>query len=115
MVSHATCTGCEPSGESPSMVVIGLPTTVDTCVKQDRTAWPATITVQAPHRPMPQPYLVPCRLRVSRSTQRSGVSGSTSTVLTTLLIFSSTGIGELRFRSDIAEIVNPEGLVTPTE
>src|ERR1700751_1277547 len=89
------------------MGVTGLPTTLETWVKQERTACPATMTVQAPHRPMPQPYLVPCRSSVSRRTQRSGVSGSTSTVLTTLLIFSSTGIGELLFRSDIADIVNP--------
>src|ERR1700761_9786997 len=89
------------------MVVMGLPVTEETWVRQERMAWPAPITVQAPHRPMPQPYLVPCRLRVSRRTHRSGVSGSTSTVLTTLLIFSSTGIGELLFRSDIADIVNP--------
>ncbi len=69
------------------MVVTGLPTTLETWVKQERTAWPATMTVQAPHRPMPQPYLVPCRLRVSRSTQRSGVSGSTSTVFDDIVDF----------------------------
>src|SRR5580658_414033 len=74
------------------MVVIGLPTTEETGVTQDRTAWPLTWTVQAPHKAMPQPYLVPCRLSVSRNTHRRGVSGSTSTVLTTLLIFNSMGI-----------------------
>src|SRR5512134_811058 len=36
--------------------------------------------MQAPHCPMPQPYLVPVRFSVSRRTQRRGVSGGTSTV-----------------------------------
>ena len=36
-------------------------------------------TVQAPHWAMPQPNLVPVRPSVSRITQRSGVSGATST------------------------------------
>jgi hypothetical protein len=31
-----------------------------------------------------------------------------------LLIFNSTGIGELLFRSDIAEIVNPDGQCKPS-
>src|ERR1700739_2286260 len=50
--SHATWTGWEPSGDRPSMVVTGLPTTLETCVKHERTAWPATMTVQAAHRPI---------------------------------------------------------------
>lgn len=46
----------------------------------ERTGWPPRCTVQAPHWPMPQPYLVPCRFNSSRMTHRSGVSGGTSTV-----------------------------------
>jgi hypothetical protein len=46
---------------------------------QERTAWPSTCTVQAPHWAMPQPYLVPVRPSCSRITHRSGVSSSTST------------------------------------
>src|SRR6185437_13754752 len=46
---------------------------------QDRVGTPPRCTVQAPHWPMPQPYLVPMSPIVSRSTQSSGVSGSTST------------------------------------
>ena len=36
-------------------------------------------TVHEPHTAMPQPYLVPVRPRLSRSTHSSGVSDSTST------------------------------------
>src|SRR5438067_183131 len=47
---------------------------------QVRVATPSRCTVHAPHWAMPQPNLVPVRPSVSRSTQRSGVSGATSTV-----------------------------------
>src|SRR3989440_6991309 len=47
---------------------------------QVRVATPSRWTVQAPHCAMPQPNLVPVSPSVSRSTQRSGVSGVTSTV-----------------------------------
>src|SRR5436190_24054419 len=47
---------------------------------QVRVATPSRCTVQAPHCAMPQPNLVPVSPSVSRSTQRSGVSGATSTV-----------------------------------
>ncbi|GAB5541768.1 MAG: hypothetical protein SangKO_015280 [Sandaracinaceae bacterium] len=46
----------------------------------ERTGSPSTCTVHAPHCEMPQPYFVPVRPSVSRSTQRSGVSSDTSTV-----------------------------------
>ncbi len=70
--------GCGPA-ERPSMVVIRLPATSPTAVTQERVASPSTCTVQAPHSAMPQPYLVPVRPSTSRSTQSSGISGSTST------------------------------------
>ena len=41
---------------------------------------PSTCTVQAPHCAMPQPNFVPVSPSVSRMTQRSGVSGATSTL-----------------------------------
>src|SRR2546427_4159811 len=47
---------------------------------QVRVATPSRWTVQAPHWAMPQPNLVPVSPSVSRSTQRSGVSGVTLTV-----------------------------------
>src|SRR5690606_32933277 len=74
------CTGCEPSGESPSIVVTFAPPTADTGRTHERAGAPFTWTVHAPHWAAPQPYFVPLRSRVSRSTQRRGVSGATSTV-----------------------------------
>src|SRR5262249_53421807 len=61
------------------MVVIFLPTASLTEVWQERTASPLTWTVQAPHRPAPQPNLVPVICNCSRMTQSSGVSLAAST------------------------------------
>src|ERR1700741_5262535 len=61
------------------MVVIFLPSTADSGSEHERIATPSTWTVQAPHWAMPHPYLVPVSPSVSRSTHKSGVSGSTST------------------------------------
>ena len=47
---------------------------------QDLIARPPTCTVQAPHRPMPQPNLVPVRPISSRITQSRGELSSASTV-----------------------------------
>src|SRR4029077_12023700 len=60
------------------MVTTCLPSARRTGVTHDRTASPSRWTVQAPHRAMPQPNLVPVRPSVSRRTQSSGVSPSTS-------------------------------------
>src|SRR5438128_9049990 len=62
------------------MVVIFLPTASLTEVWQDRTASPLTWTVQAPHRPAPQPNFVPVICNCSRMTQSSGVSLAASRV-----------------------------------
>ena len=61
------------------MVVMARAPTSRTIHWQERVASPSRWTVQAPHWPTPHPNLVPVRLRWSRSTQRRGVSGSTST------------------------------------
>src|SRR3954468_3352151 len=58
-----------------------------TGVEHERTGWPFRCTVHAPHSAMPQPYLVPVMSRRSRSTQRSGVSGSASTLTVLPLMF----------------------------
>src|ERR1051325_3563490 len=76
---HAFCTGCALVADNPSMVVTFLPATAEIGVTQERTGWPSTCTVHAPHCAMPQPYLVPVRLRFSRTTHSSGTSGATST------------------------------------
>src|SRR5262245_10527991 len=62
------------------MVVTFRPATFETEIWQERTALPSTCTVQAPHRPDPQPNLVPVSFNCSRTTQSKGVSGSASTL-----------------------------------
>src|SRR6266540_1529420 len=93
---HARCTTCERFLDRPSIVVTRLPATADTGSTQVRVATPSRWTVQAPHWAMPQPNFVPVRPRVSRSTQRSGVSGVTLTVsrlpLTVKVIAAMQGI-----------------------
>src|SRR5882672_5701949 len=69
-----------PFSARPSMVVIFLPAASPAVMPQERTAWPSMCTVQAPHCAIPQPYLVPIMPMLSRITQSSGVSGSTSTL-----------------------------------
>src|SRR5689334_14812584 len=64
----------------PSMVLMRRPVTAESGVIQLRVGLPSTCTVHAPQSAMPQPNLVPVSSRKSRSTQRSGVSGSASTV-----------------------------------
>src|SRR5437016_11472230 len=65
---------------SPSSVRIFRPAASVTGVVQERIAPPSMTTVQAPHCARPQPNFGPLRARLSRSTYRSGVSGSTSRV-----------------------------------
>src|SRR6202521_2627514 len=77
---QAFCTGCDASAESPSIVVIFFPATLETGVMQDRVTSPLMCTVHAPHSAIPQPNFVPVMFSVSRSTHRSGMSGLTSTV-----------------------------------
>src|ERR1700730_785814 len=62
------------------MVVICFCAMFSPRVTQDRWALPSTKTVQAPHWPSPQPYLVPIRSRFSRNTVRRLIWGSASTV-----------------------------------
>src|SRR5690606_9551116 len=62
------------------MVVTFCRPMAETGSRQARAGAPSTCTVQAPHWPAPQPYLVPTRSRLSRSTHNKGVSLATSTV-----------------------------------
>src|SRR5258708_10978575 len=62
------------------MVVTFLPAMADTCILQERTGWPLTWTVHAPHSAIPHPNLVPVMPSVSRSTHSKGMRGWTSTV-----------------------------------
>src|SRR5436309_7111730 len=61
------------------MVVMSRSSTAAAGRTHERTGWPSTSTVHAPHCAMPQPYLVPVRPSTSRSTQRSGMSSGTET------------------------------------
>ena len=63
------------------MVSTSLFSTSLSGVWQERTALPSTITVQAPHRPLPQPYFVPVSSRSVRSTHSSVRSPSVSSVV----------------------------------
>src|SRR5215831_7171812 len=73
-------------------MIIPAPTAL-TGTEQDLIATPSMWTVQAPHWAMPQPYLVPVRPSVSRSTHSSGVSGSTSTCCgCSLMVRRSIGV-----------------------
>jgi hypothetical protein len=76
---QAFWTGCDLSGDRPSIVVIFFPATSSTVVTQDRMASPSRCTVQAPHRARPHPNFVPVSPSVSRTTHSRGVSGLTST------------------------------------
>ena len=69
------------------MVVMRLPTAADAGSWHAFIGCPSTWMVQAPQRAIPHPYLVPVSPILSRKTQRSGVSGSTSTVSGLLLMF----------------------------
>ena len=77
------------------MVTICFPAAAEAGVLQERIGMPSRCTVQEPHRPAPQPNLVPIMPRLSRMTQSRGVLGSTSTLwalpLTLRLIMLSSG------------------------
>src|ERR1700704_3225392 len=60
------------------MVVTVLPETWDTWVWHEKARLPSMWTMQAPHRPVPQPNLVPVSLSSSRITHSSGVCGGAS-------------------------------------
>jgi hypothetical protein len=77
-----------PAGVAPiaSIVVISELPRLSIGVMQERVGAPSTCTVQAPQSAMPQPNFVPVMPSTSRSTHRSDVSPSTSTVRWTPLI-----------------------------
>src|SRR5262245_41441063 len=74
------------------MVVMSAPATADTGVTHERVATPFTCTVQAPQCAPPQPNLVPFMSNTSRSTQSSGISLGTSTVVDFPLTLNVTGM-----------------------
>src|SRR3978361_839049 len=63
---HACCTGCEVSSERPSIEVTVFPATLASGVTQERTAFPLTWTVHAPHSAMPMQTFTHDRLDEER-------------------------------------------------
>src|SRR5262249_29666486 len=55
-----------------------LPPISETCVWHAYARLPSICTMHAPHRPVPQPNLVPVSLRPSRITHNNGVAGGAS-------------------------------------
>src|SRR5258708_21771855 len=89
------------------MVVTLCPAARDTGATHERTASPSRCTVQAPHCAMPHPYFVPVKPSCSRTTQSSGVEGSTSRLTCLPLTESSIMSSLLRHASHCDEASNP--------
>ena len=73
----AACKGASrPSLARPSTVVMASPSCMIARVRQALIRRPSTSTVQAPHWPWSQPFLVPVRPRVSRRASSKVTRGS---------------------------------------
>src|SRR5665648_169567 len=87
MVDKACCKGSSfPSVSSPSIVNTSLPPICPVRIRQEETAFPSRITVQAPHSPTLHPSLVPvnfnCSLKVSSKRSLGPTFKFTSSPLT---------------------------------
>ena len=60
------------------MVVTAAPSTLTASFRQLLMRWPSTSTVQAPHWPWSQPFLMPVRSARSRSRSSKVTQGSIS-------------------------------------
>src|SRR5437667_10377408 len=60
------------------MVVTALPAISEIWVWHENARLPSMCTMQAPHRPVPQPNLVPVSFNPSRITHNNGVAGGAS-------------------------------------
>src|SRR5215510_7343169 len=89
------------------MVVICDVPMLSTGVIQERVATPSTCTVQAPQSATPHPNFVPVMPSTSRSTQRRGVSPSTSTLWAFPLILIVKGMvaSEMTFSQQIPTLM----------
>src|SRR5262249_48869714 len=103
--SRACCTFLPVGvGAIPSIVVIAWPTAAPAGITHDRRGMPSRCTVQAPHKATPQPNFVPFMPIRSRRTQRSGISGSASTLCDLPLIFSVSIAVPPLAESDLADV-----------
>src|SRR6516164_11192932 len=89
------------------MVVTVLPATWDTCVWHEKARLPSIWTMQAPHRPVPQPNLVPVSLSSSRITHSSGVCSGASDCAGLPLISKLNAIGSSIAPRDRSRERNP--------
>src|SRR3972149_8168383 len=88
---NASCKGCSlPFCESPSMVVTFFPSATETVNVHDRTTALSSNIEQAPHRAIPQAYLVPLSPNWLRITERRFSPGSRS--ISTFFPFNSKRI-----------------------
>src|SRR5437879_6132598 len=78
-----------PSRAKPSTVVTSAPSAWTASIKQARTLWPSTSTVQAPHTPYSQPMWVPVSPRSSRRESTRSRRGSTVSWYAIPFTFSS--------------------------
>ena len=89
----ACCSGCSaPSVARPSTVVTSAPSFMTASVRQELIRRPSTSTVQAPHWPWSQPFLVPVRSRRSRNASSRVVHGAITSSTRAPLTVSVTGI-----------------------
>ena len=78
--TQARSRGCLREGDRPSIVVTARFRTLAIGMTHASAASPFRCTVQAPHRPVAHPRLVPLRASSSRSTRSSDTSPLTFTI-----------------------------------
>src|ERR1039457_4908572 len=101
-----------PECPRPSIVMTSLPATSAIGTEHERTASRFTITVQAPHKPSPQPNLVPVITRSLRNTQSSMRSSSAST-LASLPLRVNDNVRSIKTSESDSELLNPFTSVAP--
>src|SRR6185369_9098387 len=106
---HASRTASTTGPDTPSTVVITLPTAVSAGVWHDFVLRPSISTVHAAQNPIPQPYLVPVNPSTSRNTHNSGLAAKRSSTSTSApFTFSFTTISWARGREDVPRWSAPE-------
>src|SRR5215471_14240947 len=114
---NACWRGCNaPFLASPSMVVTVAPSFMTASTRHALTRRPSTSTVQAPHWPWSQPFLVPVRSKWSRSASSKVVHGASSScfkvpfTVSAIVIFLGKGVGvaivcaQLFLQTELAEV-----------
>src|SRR5262245_53963677 len=93
------------------MVVTDLPAISDISVWHENARLPLMWTMQAPHRPAPQPNLVPVSFKSSRITHSSGVSGGAFVVaampFTRKLVAIASSLGPRAPKAETGPVNHP--------